>query len=97
MHLSKLLVPLAFSILFSSGALGQDVSAFNHEATDCYDLHWHGMGLNTGEAIKLCSGTTNAAETLRCYMKAFNTLEDGGLGLTRGFAINLCKNNSEPF
>jgi len=103
MRLSKLLVPLAFSILFSSGVavaseLNEvDVSDFIHDATGCYDIHWNGMGLTTGEAIKLCSGTTNAAATMKCFMKAFNAVEFGGLGLSKGLAINLCKNNSEPF
>ena len=47
--------------------------------------------------MKLCSGTTDAAKTIECFMKAAGHEGDGGHGLNLGFAVNLCKTNSEPF
>ena len=99
MRLNKLLVPLAFSMLFSSGvsaAEEDDGDALYHPA-GCYELVWTSLGLTSGQAIKLCSGTTDVAKTVKCFIKAYQTTEDDGLGLPMGFAINLCKNNSEPF
>ena len=99
MRLNKLLVPLAFSMLFSSGvsAAEEDDGEVLLHAVDCYVLAWSALGLNRGQAIKLCSGTTDLAKTIKCFIKAYQTTEDDGLGLPMGFAINLCKNNSEPF
>ena len=99
MRLNKLLVPLAFSMLFSSGvsaAEEDDGDALYHPA-GCYELVWTSLGLTSGQAIKLCSGTTDIAKTIGCFIKAYKPREENGLGLTMGFAINLCKNNSEPF
>ena len=99
MCLNKLLVPLAFSMLFSSGVLAaeeDDGDALYHPA-GCYELVWTSLGLTSGQAIKLCSGTTDIAKTIGCFIKAYQPREENGLGLTMGFAINLCKTNSEPF
>ncbi len=45
-------------------------------------LAWEGLGLTTGQAIKLCSGTTDTAKTITCFVKAYAADEDNGLGLT---------------
>ena len=99
MRLNKLLVPLAFSMLFSSGvsAAEEDVGNIVLPPTTCYALAWNAMGLNKGQAVKLCSGTTDAAKTIACFLKAYANEEDKGLGLNMGLAVNLCKSNSEPF
>ena len=94
----KLLVPLAFSMLFSSGvAVAGELSDVSTEPTTCYELVWNNLGLSTGQAIKLCSGTTDALKTIECFIKAYGHPDDDGLGLLMGFAVNLCKSNSEPF
>ena len=104
MRLNKLLIPLTFSMLFSNAALGAaDVTDFFTEPTNCYYLMTvglqlaTGLGLYAGEAVQVCSGTTDAAKTVRCYAKAIGSEEDGGLGLRKGLAIKLCKSNSETF
>ena len=91
MRMNKLLVPLAFSMFFNSGV------AASTEPTDCYKMAWNDLGLTAGNALKLCSGTLAASETLICFMKAYGHLDEDGLGLTMGYAVNLCKSNSEPF
>ena len=98
MDINKLLVPLAFSMLFSSGAaVSGELSDVSTEPTDCYKMAWNDLGLTAGNALKLCSGTTEASETLVCFMKAYGHPDEDGLGLTMGYAVNLCKSNSEPF
>lgn len=47
-----------------------------------------------GLAVKLCAGTRDAAATLSCYAMASVPIEQGGLGLVRGMAIDLCRSNS---
>lgn len=99
MRLKNLIAPIVFSILFSGGvsAAEEDDGEVLSHAVDCYVLAWSALGLNRGQAIKLCSGTTDLAKTIKCFLKAYKSEEDDGLGLPMGFAINLCKNNSEPF
>ena len=101
MLINKLLVTLAFSMLFSSGvavAAEGSLSDNSSEPSDCYSLAGElDVGLTVGLGIKLCSGTTDAAKTVECFMKAFGHAGDGGYGLTIGSAVNLCKSNSEPF
>ena len=103
MRLNKLLVPLAFSMLFSSGVVA--ASAITSVTSNCYTIVRNSNNLNVTKsmAIKLCSGVTNsqvAMETIRCFLVA--TAKEAGevavpLGLDIGSAVNLCKNNSEPF
>ena len=101
MRLNKLLVPLAFSMLFSSEVLAAEEDdgkiSVSSEPTNCYYLAWNHLGLTTGQAIKLCSGTIDAEKTLNCFVRAYGHPDNAGLGLTMAFAINLCKSNSEPF
>ena len=56
--------------------------------------------ISVGLAVKLCSGTTDAVEAISCYEEAFLHPGNGGLGLTRGLAVELCMSNrkesSEP-
>jgi hypothetical protein len=47
-----------------------------------------------GLAVKLCGGTRDAAATLSCYAMASVPIEQGGLGLVRAMAIDLCRDNS---
>ena len=101
MHMNKLLVALAFSILFNSGVVVAEegyLSDHSSEPSDCYRLVGElDVGLTVGLGIKLCSGTTDAAKTVECFMKAAGHGDDGGFGLNMGFAVNLCKTNAEPF
>ena len=95
MRLNKLLVPLACSMLFSSGVL----AAKQTQPTQCYAIALKLFDLTYGQKIKLCSGTTDASMTLNCFVRAHSNPDDGegGFGLTMGSSINLCKSNSEPF
>ena len=98
MRINKLLVTLAFSILFGNGVtIAGELSDVSTEPTNCYELAWNAIGVTAGMAVKLCSGTTDASKTLRCFMKAYGHPDEDGLGLTMGYAVNLCKSNSEPF
>ena len=51
-------------------------------------------GMTVGLVVKLCSGTTDADKTIKCYLKAWAHPDDGGFGLPVGIAITLCKSNS---
>lgn len=64
------------------------------EPTLCYRLAG-GDGMTVGHALELCGGTKDALETLSCYAEAWASPDEGGLGLTRGQAIDLCKSNSQ--
>jgi len=98
MRINKLLVPLAFTMLFNSGAsVSGELTEISSEPTNCYYLAWNNLELNTGLAVSLCSGTTDAAKTLECFVKAYGHPDNDGLGLPRGLAVTLCKSNSEPF
>jgi len=98
MRINKLFVSLAFSMLFSSGtAVSGELSEISSEPTNCYELAWNNLGLNTGLAVSLCSGTTDAPKTLECFVKAYGHPDNDGLGLPMGLAVALCKSNSEPF
>lgn len=97
MRINKLLVTLVFSILFGSGvAIAGELSEISSEPTNCYYLAWNTLELNTGLAVSLCSGTTDAAKNLECFVKAYGHPDDDGLGLPMGLAVTLCKSNSEP-
>jgi hypothetical protein len=71
------------------------------EPIKCYSVAWesketNGLGLTTGQAVELCSGTTSAEKTLQCFYIAWAHPDDGGLGLNAGQAVDLCKTNSLP-
>ena len=101
MRFNKLLIPLAFLMLFSNGvAVAAEGYLGDHssEPSDCYALAGElNVGLTVGLGIKLCSRTADAAKTIECFMKAAGHEGDGGYGLNIGSAVNLCKSNSEPF
>jgi len=59
------------------------------EPVACYQLVG-GDGMTVGLAVDLCSGTTNAVKTARCFEQAFDHPDNGGLGLPRGLAVKLC-------
>ncbi len=75
--------------------------AIKSEPTKCYEAVWGsdekkeaGLGLTAGQAVTLCSGTSNAATVVRCFLEAWAHPKNGGLGLIAGQAITLCKTNS---
>ena len=94
MRLNKLLVPLAFSMLFSSGVS----AASDNTASSCYGVVTSitDLAVTKRMGLKLCSGTPNARLTILCFLNAVGR-DKNGLGLDIGSAVNLCKNNSEPF
>ena len=73
----------------------QSVPMGGTEPTKCYRL-FEAPGLTVGQAIDLCSGTTDARATLRCFYEAWGTTQEGGLGLTAGQAIRLCRTAGVP-
>tara|TARA_R110000796_G_scaffold52784_1_gene124292 strand:- start:1284 stop:1586 length:303 start_codon:yes stop_codon:yes gene_type:complete len=99
MNIKKMITGLTLLMLLSSGGVvaEEGLGDIVLHPTLCYSLAWNGLGLTTGQAIKLCSGTADAPRTIACFIKAYGTSEEDGLGLTKGFAVNLCKTNSEPF
>jgi hypothetical protein len=47
--------------------------------------------MTVGLAVELCSGSVDAAKTVQCFDEAFKSGDDGGLGLSRGLAVDLCR------
>ena len=96
MRKNKLLVTLAFSTLFGNGAAvaSGDASEIESEPIRCYILETAAASLPTGQAVKLCGGTTDGIKVFKCFMNAVAPTDEGGLDLPMGFAINLCKTNS---
>ena len=89
--------------LLAAGAEDAEKIAITSEPTKCYEMVWgseekhkDGLGLTAGQAVTLCSGTTNAITVVRCFVEAWAHPKNGGLGLTAGQAITLCKTNSLP-
>ncbi|SDK18940.1 hypothetical protein SAMN05192566_0537 [Methylophilus rhizosphaerae] len=87
--------------LLAAEAEATETIAITSEPTKCYEAVWGsdekkkaGLGLNAGQAVTLCSGTTNAARVVECFLEAWAHPKNGGLGLTTGQAITLCKTNS---
>ena len=96
MRINKLLVTLAFSTLFGNGVAvaSGDASEIESEPIRCYILATAAASLPKGQAVKLCSGTTDGIKVFKCFMNAVAPTDEGGLDLPMGFAINLCKTNS---
>ena len=106
MRLNKLLVPLAFSMLFSGGVTAastvfdvDDISELKTEPTKCFDIGrtlFEGAGAGGGTiplTLELCSGARKADEVLGCFVKSIASTEEGGLGITLSMAVSLCKQN----
>jgi len=102
MRLNKLLVPLAFSMLFSGGvtaALTDDISELETEPTECFEngvfaFEAGGAGVAAIPLLlELCSGARDAEVVLGCFVKSMASKEEGGLGLTLSMAVGLCKQN----
>ena len=107
MRLNKLLVPLAFSMLFSSGVTaassvfnGDDISEIKTEPTICFEtgLIAFEAAYEAGAAaipltLELCSGARDAEVVLGCFVKSMASAEEGGLGLTISMAVGLWKQN----
>ena len=87
--------------LLAADAEATETIAITSEPTKCYEAAWGsdekktaGLGLTAEQAVTLCSGTTNAATVVRCFLEAWAHPKNGGLGLTTGQAITLYKTNS---
>ena len=61
------------------------------EPTICYKIAWKEIGFSSGQAVALCSGTTDAQKVILCAVKAWTHPKNDGLGLTAGQAVLLCK------
>ena len=48
-------------------------------------------GMVVGLAVELCAGSIDGAKTVECFDEAFKNSDDGGLGLSRGLAVDLCR------
>jgi hypothetical protein len=58
----------------------------------CYRLLTStGLEITVGQAVELCAGTRDAAATVACFAAAWGHPADGGLGLNRGQAVDLCR------
>jgi hypothetical protein len=62
------------------------------EPVKCYRM----IGLADNEmpiglAVEVCAATPSAQKTFACFSTAFKHPGDGGLGLTRGLAVDLCR------
>jgi hypothetical protein len=69
------------------------------EPVKCYRMAWEsrekgGLGLTAGQAVRLCSGATDALKVVLCYAQAWEHPANGGLGLTAGQAVTLCRTAS---
>ena len=89
MSIKKIITGLALSMLLSSGVAvaEEDFGDIVLHPTACYSLAWNGLGLTTGQAIMLCSGTADAPRTIACFIKAYGTSEEGGVGLAEGLSL----------
>jgi hypothetical protein len=62
------------------------------EPTTCYRLiASSGLEIQVGFAIDVCGGSRDGAATAKCFVEAWSRREDGGLGLTLGQAVDLCR------
>jgi hypothetical protein len=62
------------------------------EPVKCYMLlSASSFEMPRGLAVDLCAGTPSAEVTLKCFIAAYMHSDDGGLGLVRGQAVNLCR------
>ena len=104
MRMNKLLVTLAFSMLFSSGVsvaafIPEEVEKISTGPTDCYQASKVIMDslelgiLSQALAIKLCTGARDGLMVTRCFVKAVASVEENGLDLPEDIAISLCKQN----
>ena len=91
-------LPLTALLSFSSVAFAEESETSepipDTEPTQCYKIAWEGLGFTAGQAIELCSGTTDSKKTILCAVKAWSHPKNDGLGLNAGQAIRLCKANS---
>lgn len=89
---SRLYLAMAVFSLPSAGAAEESSHPNISEPVMCYRLVGAvDSGMTVGLGVELCSGTTNAIATLSCFREAFGAIKDGGLGLNRGLAVQLCK------
>jgi hypothetical protein len=62
------------------------------EPVKCYRLLGTvDSGMSVGLAVELCAATLSAIRTIECFGQAFAHAGDGGLGLNRGLAVDLCR------
>lgn len=58
----------------------------------CYRLLTRtGLEITVGQAVELCAATRDAAATVACFAAAWGHPDNGGLGLNRGQAVDLCR------
>lgn len=58
----------------------------------CYRLLTStGLEITVGQAVEVCAATRDAAATVACFAAAWGHPANGGLGLNRGLAVDLCR------
>ena len=58
----------------------------------CYRLLMRtGLEITVGQSVEVCAATRDAAATVACFAEAWAHPAEGGLGLTRGQAVDLCR------
>jgi hypothetical protein len=50
-----------------------------------------GFEITVGQSIEVCAATRDAAATVTCFAQAYRHPDEGGLGLNRGQAVDLCR------
>jgi hypothetical protein len=67
------------------------------EAILCYRLLTStGLEITVGQAVEVCAATRDAAATVACFAAAWGHPANGGLGLSRGLAVDLCRTIPRP-
>lgn len=62
------------------------------EPTRCYRLLANsGLELTVGIVLDACGGSVDGEKTVKCLIEAWSSREMGGLGLTIGQGVDLCR------
>jgi hypothetical protein len=62
------------------------------EPTKCFRLLANsGMELPAGILVDACGGSVDAVKTVSCLVEAWSPRADGGLGLSVGLGVDLCR------
>jgi len=104
MRMNKLLVPLAFSMLVSSGVAvaasditWDEISEIKTEPTQCYEaaiIVFASRGFEDASmalALDFCTGARDAKMVIGCLLKSTASVEEGGLEIPFPFALEFCK------
>lgn len=97
MHRVTLIVGALLLTSVTVIALGADpettrVPPNSSEPTKCFRLlSASGLNLTVGIALDACGGSLDGGKTVACLIEAWASRELGGLGLTVGQGVDLCR------